>query len=207
MSAAENKVFVSSTPPFCLRRDFLHPDIIRDLLAFIDANQARFVPSRIGYGERGHVDAKSRVSLVYPVSSPLAESIGKQMGALKQVVCDLVGIAPFTLDGVEVELAVHNEGAFFGRHSDVRDAGPLGQTRKLSGVFYFHAQPKAFSGGVLRIYDPDDATYSRAAEIEPNNNSCVFFPPHVPHEVMRVNCPSRRFMDSRFALNFWYLGV
>jgi SM-20-related protein len=206
VSAAGNKIFVSKVPPFVLRRDFLHPDLVRDLLAFVDANQVKFVPSRVGYGEQGLVDARSRISLVYPEVSPLAESIGRQMAPLKQVVCEMLGEPDFALDGVEVELAAHNDGAFYGRHSDVRAPGPRGQLRKLSGVFYFHARPQAFSGGALRIYDPSDPTFGRAAEVDPIDNSCVFFPPRIPHEVMRVSCPSRRFMDSRFALNFWYVG-
>ena len=204
MSAAANKIFVSKMPPFCVRRDFLHPDIVRKLLAFVAQNQAKFVPSRVGYGEQGHVDTKSRISLVYSEVAPIAKAIGDQVAPLKQVVGDLIGVPSFDLDGVEVELAAHGDGAFFGRHSDVRSPGPRGQLRKLSGVYYFHAEPKGFSGGVLRIYDP--AGGGLAADVDPIHNSCVFFPPHIPHEVMRVNCPSGRFMDSRFALNFWYVG-
>jgi Rps23 Pro-64 3,4-dihydroxylase Tpa1-like proline 4-hydroxylase len=29
------------------------------------------------------------------------------------------------------------------------------------------------------------------------------FPSWAPHEVMPISCPSKRFTDSRFAINYW----
>ncbi|MBE9012911.1 2OG-Fe(II) oxygenase, partial [Pseudanabaenaceae cyanobacterium LEGE 13415] len=40
-------------------------------------------------------------------------------------------------------------------------------------------------------------------EIQPINNSIIFFPSHFLHEVLPVSCPSRQFADSRFTLNGW----
>jgi Rps23 Pro-64 3,4-dihydroxylase Tpa1-like proline 4-hydroxylase len=41
------------------------------------------------------------------------------------------------------------------------------------------------------------------ADIEPGQNRLVAFPSWAPHEVMPISCPSRRFIDSRFAVNCW----
>jgi asparagine synthetase B (glutamine-hydrolysing) len=47
------------------------------------------------------------------------------------------------------------------------------------------------------------ATDFDGADIEPIHNSLLMFPSWAPHEVMPVNCPSQRFIDSRFAINCW----
>jgi Rps23 Pro-64 3,4-dihydroxylase Tpa1-like proline 4-hydroxylase len=71
----------------------------------------------------------------------------------------------------------------------------------LSGVYYFHRRPRAFTGGELRLYaigDPD-----RFVDIEPTHNTLLVFPSWAPHEVRPVSCPTGQFMDSRFAINCW----
>jgi SM-20-related protein len=35
------------------------------------------------------------------------------------------------------------------------------------------------------------------------HNTFVVFPSWVLHEVLPVSCPTKQFIDSRFALNFW----
>ena len=103
---------------------------------------------------------------------------------------------------LEAELVAHNEGAFYKRHIDTQTASDHNLLRVLSGVYYFHAEPKAFSGGALRLYaiGGDNA---RFADIEPARNSLLVFPSWAPHEVMPISCPSKRFIDSRFAINCW----
>jgi Rps23 Pro-64 3,4-dihydroxylase Tpa1-like proline 4-hydroxylase len=44
-------------------------------------------------------------------------------------------------------------------------------------------------------------------DVEPLHNSLVVFPAWLPHEVLKVSCPSGRFADSRFAINCWFHGV
>ena len=72
--------------------------------------------------------------------------------------------------------------------------------RVLSGVYYYNAEPKAFSGGALRLYAIGDADKAPYVDIEPAGNSLLVFPSWAPHEVMPVSCPSKRFADSRFTV-------
>ena len=65
----------------------------------------------------------------------------------------------------------------------------------------FCRQPCGFSGGTLRIYPLTGAGH---IDIAPVHNSLLVFPSFVQHEVMPVACPSRHFMDSRFAVNCWF---
>ena len=53
---------------------------------------------------------------------------------------------------VELELVAHNDGAFYARHIDTATGEDSNQVRVLSGVYYFHAKPKAFTGGALRLF-------------------------------------------------------
>ena len=77
-------------------------------------------------------------------------------------------------------------------------------SRFVSMVYYFCATPARFSGGQLRLHSlaatREPGTY---VDIEPVNDSALFFPSWFPHEVLPVVCESGRFMDSRFAINCW----
>ena len=78
------------------------------------------------------------------------------------------------------------------------------QDRLLSGVYYFHREPKAFSGGALRFHRfGGGETQDDWIDVEPEQDSLVVFPTWARHEVLRVSCPSREFADSRFAVNVW----
>jgi SM-20-related protein len=125
--------------------------------------------------------------------------------AAPQVMAEL-GIAPFTPAEIEVQVTAHNDGNYFKLHND--NGSPDTASRGLTYVYYFFNEPKAFSGGVLRLYDSVVAGGQYrcgplAHEIEPKNNSIILFAPHCHHEVLRVDCPSGAFLDSRFTVNGW----
>ena len=114
-------------------------------------------------------------------------------------------MTPFEPYKVELELVTNNEGAFFKPHIDTFMANARkASDRVLSVVYYFYAEPKAFSGGALRLYafgtQEDDGKF---ADVEPEQNTLVAFPSWALHEVLPVSCPSRRFSDSRFNVNCW----
>jgi len=89
--------------------------------------------------------------------------------------------------------------AFFTEHCDtVVDGRKLAVGRLISAVYYFHRLPKSLSGGVLRIYPLTGRAKSDAfVEVEPSNDTLVFFPSWFPHEVLPVSCPTGQFEDSR----------
>ena len=60
----------------------------------------------------------------------------------------------------------------------------------------------------MRLYETHLANGRYAAadtseRIEVVQNRIVFFPSVLMHEVMKVQCPSAQFVDSRFAVNGW----
>ncbi|MGB3534186.1 MAG: 2OG-Fe(II) oxygenase [Microcoleaceae cyanobacterium] len=116
----------------------------------------------------------------------------------------------FSVSQVEMQLTAHNDGCFYKIHND--SGSEKTATRVLTYVYYFHQQPKKFSGGELRIYETElkngvATTNGQYKTIEPKNNSIVFFDSRCKHEVMPVKCSSRKFEDGRFTLNGWLRRV
>ncbi len=109
----------------------------------------------------------------------------------------------FPIGRIERQLAVYQDGAFFVAHTD--NARNAEAKRWLTCVYNFHAAPKRFSGGVLRLYDgvvkdgclEPASTYT---DLEPVDNSLVLFPSGLYHEVQPVRCETAEFQASRFAL-------
>jgi Rps23 Pro-64 3,4-dihydroxylase Tpa1-like proline 4-hydroxylase len=164
--------------------------------------------ARMGHGEREEVRAQW---LAAAISTIRLRDFGPVKTVLHRRLLDLVPtlirdlrVTPFEPSRVELELVANNDGAFFKRHIDMHiGATRLASDRLLSAVYYFHAEPKAFSGGALRLYSFGAADKGSFADVQPEQNTLLVFPSWVSHEVLRVNCPSRRFSDSRFNVNCW----
>jgi Rps23 Pro-64 3,4-dihydroxylase Tpa1-like proline 4-hydroxylase len=105
---------------------------------------------------------------------------------------------------LEPELTWSGDGAFFKMHADTLHRDRLANQRVMTVVYYFHKEPKAFTGGQLCIYGLQaDANSSPQHEIEPRSDRAVFFPAWFPHEVLPVQCSSAAFADGRFAITCW----
>jgi SM-20-related protein len=151
------------------------------------------------------------------VDSSIRASIGlREVGSYRKVLkakilefvptlISRLHVSPFEASWLETELVAHGDGAFYKRHIDTQTGSHenMKQIRVLSGVYYFYAEPKAFTGGALRLHAIGGKNSENFVDIEPVRNSLLVFPSWAPHEVMPMSCPSRRFIDSRFAINCW----
>ena len=189
-------------PPYVVLGDFLDGHAVAGLLDYTLLRQADFQRTRV---------ASNAVKPSIRVSTSLRD-LGVYRKILKAkilgIVPELVArlrVTPVASPKLETELVAHGDGAFYKRHIDTQTVHyeNVDLIRVLSGVYYFFSEPKAFSGGALRLYaiggDPD----RDFVDIEPECNSLLVFPSWAPHEVMPVHCPSGRFVDSRFAINCW----
>ncbi|HZD90874.1 MAG TPA: 2OG-Fe(II) oxygenase [Pseudolabrys sp.] len=190
-------------PPYLVLNDFLPEETAAGLLDFALAHETAFEPTKTGHRAGGGVDPEMRVSVgtrdLGPFKPVLKSAV---LGLLPDLIARL-GATPVGSARVELQLVAHNDGAFYKRHTDTQTAPDRRSIRVLSGVYYFHARPKAFTGGALRLYaigDPDKKTF---VDVEPTHNSLLVFPSWAPHEVTPIRCPSARFADSRFAVNCW----
>jgi SM-20-related protein len=118
-----------------------------------------------------------------------------------------LGLSWFPLGEIERQLTVHADGGFFAPH---RDTGhPVVANRRISCIYYFHANPRRFTGGELKLYDSWVTDYGTTpaatyTTIAPLDNSLVFFASDTFHEVCPVQREIPAFRDSRFAVTIWF---
>jgi Rps23 Pro-64 3,4-dihydroxylase Tpa1-like proline 4-hydroxylase len=192
-------------PPHGLIANWLGPEMVRRLLDFAQEQRDSFFPTGVGYGENARIDANIRHSGRITKLGDLKQELRTRIRAVLPTVFRQLGADAFEPGRIEVEMVAHGDGALYTEHRDdaVEDKKFVVR-RVITVVYYFHRLPKAFSGGVLRIYPLAGSKNSTAfVDIEPTNDTLVFFPSWFPHEVLPVACPSSRFEDSRFAINFW----
>jgi len=116
------------------------------------------------------------------------------------------GREPFPISRVETQTTASNHGDFF--HCHTANAAEVVATREITFVYFFHREPKQFSGGELRIYDSrrENDNYVPTPNyrtIVPEQNQLVLFASGLSHEITPVDCPSGQFADSRFTVNGW----
>lgn len=181
--------------------NFLTPNEQRRLLDFVLNQESNFVSTSTSTG-----DLEYRKSVVLHSFPEFADLISRRIQAVLPDVFTKIGMQPFPIQQIETQLTGHNDENYYKIHNDNGSSDTA--TREFTYVYYFYREPKAFSGGELRIYDSriENNYYVQADSyhtIEPRNNSIVFFRSRYLHEVMPIRCPSRDFADSRFTINGW----
>jgi hypothetical protein len=123
---------------------------------------------------------------------------GALPGALSRM-----GIKGFPVGRIELQVTASADSDYYRMHRDA-DAR---STRVLSFVYFFHAEPRQFYGGELRLYDNRRVGGIAHADwsqlLSPRQGMLVIFPSSAPHELLPVRVPSKKFSDSRFTLNGW----
>jgi hypothetical protein len=193
--------------PYVQIRDFLPQPELEELLDYVLSHAHKFKPATVGNGDRSFLNTNVRVALTWGNLGPLNLSLQARFRDALPVIMERTGIPAPPPDRLEVGLAAHGDGAFYGAHIDLvigDDASnPSSESeRVVSAVFYFHAEPKRFSGGELRLFRL--GTDGGFVDIEPRQNSLIAFHSWMRHEVRPVAVPSREFRDYRFAVNCWY---
>lgn len=190
-------------PPHVVQRGFLDLDTAASLLEFTIAHEPDFAPTRTGYGKNSGTRPDLRISTGTRELGPFKPILKDGLRALLPGFVEKLQVTPIDNPKIELELVAHNDGAFFKRHIDTQTASNMDHIRVLSAVYYFHGAPKGFTGGALRLYAIGDPKCDTFVDIDPEHNTLLVFPAWAPHEVMPIGCPSKRFADSRFAVNCW----
>jgi len=193
----------------CLVLDeFLSPQELEGLTRFALEHEADFQNSEV-YSpsvEKGVINDDFRRSRVLMELGEKEEMILERIKSALPQVLERLGMEPFTIADVEVQITASNDGDFFHCHDDNGSEGVA--ARHLTFVYFFHREPRRFDGGELRIHDAhlqdtgyvSDGSYQT---IVPQQNQIVFFPCELLHEITPVKCASELFADSRFTLNGW----
>lgn len=189
--------------------DFLTEAEQEELWQFTKNNDKGFVLSDI-YNDKLPVNDRQyhRHSLILDQPFTLAPLIVEKVRQVIPQVLAVLQSKEFPIGPIEAQLTAHNDGEYFKLHNDngVEDLA----SRTLTFVYYFHQQPKAFTGGELRIYEGkvegekgEKFVPKVYHAVVPKNNCIVFFPSQLMHEVTQVQCPSQKFLDGRFTVNGW----
>jgi Rps23 Pro-64 3,4-dihydroxylase Tpa1-like proline 4-hydroxylase len=197
-------------PPCHQYRNFLAEEERSALLDWTLANRERFAAARL-FGNV--LDPSRRIAQRLADLGSLRPVLERRLTDALPEIFRHTGTRPFEVEHIELEIGAHGDGAFFAHHSDIPlgvGRKPIGgnasgtQDRLISGVYYYHSEPRRFSGGSLRLYRfGDPAAEGDFVEFEPEQNSLVVFPSWARHEVRRVDCPGCDFPDYRFAVNAW----
>ncbi|GAB4368902.1 MAG: hypothetical protein Kow00121_08390 [Elainellaceae cyanobacterium] len=182
-------------------QNFLAAEEHANLLKYVLQHQAEFVSTRTSTGAENY-----RESVVLYQFPEFVDIVQTRIQAIFPDVIARLGLPTFSIQQIEAQLTAHNHGNFYKVHND--NGSPDTATRELTYVYYFYQEPKAFSGGELVIYDSkiENNYYVKAdtyKQVEPLNNSIVFFLSRYMHEVLPIHCPSQQFADSRFTINGW----
>lgn len=123
---------------------------------------------------------------------------GALPGALSRI-----GIKGFPVGKIEMQITHSGDGDYYRMHRDT-DAT---STRAISFVYFFHTEPREFYGGELRIYDNRRVHGIAHADssqlLSPRQDTLVIFPSDLPHELLPVRVPTKKFSDGRFTINGW----
>ncbi|MFN3359869.1 MAG: 2OG-Fe(II) oxygenase [Pseudanabaenaceae cyanobacterium] len=173
----------------------------QELLEFVYTQERNFVPTSTTTGETDY-----RRSMILYHFPKFSELMIQRVRQIYPHVLTYLQQPYFEVSTIECQLTMHNDGNYYRIHND--NGSPECATRVLTYVYYFYREPKGFTGGELRLYNmKEEGGYLVAADsytdIQPLNNSVVFFMSGVMHEVLPVRCPSRLFADSRFTINGW----
>jgi hypothetical protein len=188
--------------------DVLEPDEHARLLEYALAHEPGFEASGVmASATESSIDPRYRASGTLMSLDDLVGGLERRLRRLVPHARRELGLSWFPVGKTEIQMAVHQLGDFFGAHVDDGNEAVAG--RRLTCVYYFHRQPKRFSGGELRLYDSVERNgrVERAEtylSVEPADNSAVFFPSHRFHEVRAVRSETRSFHDSRFSVNVWF---
>lgn len=181
--------------------NFLTQAELKRLLDYVFEQESAFVPTSTSTNDSSY--RRSMVLHSFPEFSDLM--LDRVKAVLPEALAKL-NLPTFRVGDIEAQLTMHNDGNYYRLHND--NGSPDTANRFFTYVYYFYREPKGFSGGELRLYDTKiENNYYVAAEtfrdIEPRNNSVIFFLSRYMHEVLPVRCPSKAFADSRFTINGW----
>ena len=192
--------------PFVWMRSFLAPGECDRLLALGAARRECFTLAKVGDPSSApRVDPEVRMTLEADART-MQEARPRIVPKIRSVLPDVLvrlGMPGLDRYRIEMDMRVYLGGGFYRAHADNRSTGH--RPRVLSFVYFFHCEPRRFSGGDLLLYDTDVDTYTWTcaafSRIVPLRNSIVFFPGDCWHQVCPVRCETDDFGDGRWAFN------
>lgn len=207
---AREVLHLEIAPPYCLVPDFLPPHELDFATAHALAHEKEFENAVLSLAEEkakwSSSDYRFRRSRVMNDVAPVVPMIIGKLQALMPRLWGPLAMEPMTFSRVECQMTAHGDGDFFNTHTD--NGLPDIAGRCVSYVYYFHREPKRFTGGALRLYKTvvGEGTVragDKVIDIDPPRNGLMVFPSWIQHEVTPIACASEALADHRLTVNGW----
>lgn len=198
-SAAPERVV--APVPFATTHDLLSPSELSTLREFAFANEPAFREARVK--AVGRVDKLTRRARVWQGVPPLPVPLEAHVTNAIRRNARRLGMERELPEKYEVEISAYTDGDFIRPHWDRGDGVTRG--RRLTNLFYFHAEPPGFKGGQLQLFDtgPDgDFDEAKWTGVAPTTNMLLQFRSEAIHAVSPVT-GGMIFAACRFCLTFW----
>jgi Rps23 Pro-64 3,4-dihydroxylase Tpa1-like proline 4-hydroxylase len=188
-------------------KEFLVWDELSALMQYAVWRESDFRPSQVAKPEGANQSSQEyRRSRVLMDAGPFCKVMFDRIQFYFPRILQALGWPYFDIARIESQITASGNGDYFRLHNDNTQADI--PSRQLTYVYFFHHEPKVFSGGELLIYDSRTENGNTVAagvrrRISPQQNDIVFFPSSCLHEVLPVACQSWQFSDSRLTLNGW----
>ena len=193
----------SEMPHAVCLSNFLGAEVCSELLQFAIASEGEFRLTDIDSIAQPNPNIRRSVCL---------DSIGRFVDVvdtrIRQVIPELTNelrLSKFETGLIDLQMVSHGDGGFYKRHIDTftgKDRPAQGD-RVISCVYYFYREPKAFTGGELRLHPLRTKTAPAIVDVPIANDTLIAFSSWLPHEVLLVSSPTREFANSRFSINCW----
>ncbi|OEJ23074.1 hypothetical protein AR457_38480 [Streptomyces agglomeratus] len=187
-------------------REFLTDQEHSELLDYVLSRESEFTAARINQSGTNTpvVDERVRSSLVLDGLGHFETRFTARIKEQLEEVRARLNHPAFPLGRIELQVTANGDRDYFGMHRDTDG----GDTRELTFVYFFNAEPRQFSGGELRIFETvlEDGRViptERSQTIVPRANLAMFFPSRHDHEVLPIRVPTKAFADSRFSVTGW----
>lgn len=174
------------------------------LMEHLLSKEPEFIHSTVLEGNRPVVNERLRRSRTLDDLGPFRAVFEEKLKEVIAPVLARLKLPGFPLGNFEIQITASGDGDFYRMHRD----GGSDSTRELSFVYFFHREPRRFSGGELRIFQSDRVDdkivpTDRSQMLSPRQDAIVFFPSRSEHEILPVRVPTGAFGDSRFTVNGW----
>lgn len=163
-------------------------------------NREKFVPTTVSTGEQNFRSSvvlwhHEYLELKKQVSARITEVIPQMQEMMQEYV------PPTHFSSIEMQLTNHyRTGDKFDKHIDNGSADTA--LRRVSCVIYFNMyDDQRYEDGDLFLH-----LRNGIVTIKPIQNSVIFFPSHIWHQVQPIKSKTEDFFDGRFTLNCWLHG-
>jgi Rps23 Pro-64 3,4-dihydroxylase Tpa1-like proline 4-hydroxylase len=176
------------------------------LLDYVIQSEAKFRSATIIARDEANLQVNEKVRRAQTLDDlgPFAELFQKALIQHLEPALKRLHRPGFPIGRIEMQITASGDGDYFRLHSD----GDAKSTREISFVYYFHREPRRFSGGELRLYQSKEIEgqlipADHPQTLSPRQDMLLLFPSANDHEVLPVRVPSKAFADSRFTVNGW----